>query len=231
IFGVDRGGLVEDGETHQGVFDIAYLRSVPNFTVLAPKDAQELRDMVYTAVKESKGPVAIRFPRDKAVGATADGAACFNLIEPTNWEILTPADASVRSAKAPVILAYGAMVDVARQALESLNLKDSASQPVLVNARSSKPLDTNLLSEFVRDGYETFITIEEGCLAGGFGAAILEWMSTAGQEITETVPRVVPIAIPDQFVEHGARAILLDLNGLSKEKIAQRIEKLLAKKS
>lgn len=231
IFGVDRGGLVEDGETHQGVFDIAYLRSVPNFTVLAPKDAQELRDMVYTAVKESKGPVAIRFPRDKAVGATADGASSFNLIEPTSWEILTAKDTSARSAKAPVILAYGAMVDVARQALESLNLKDSASQPLLVNARSAKPLDTNLLSELVRDGYETFITIEEGCLAGGFGAAILEWMSTAGQEITETLPRVLPIAIPDQFVEHGARAILLDLNGLSKEKIAQRIEKLLERKS
>jgi len=233
VFGVDRGGLVEDGETHQGVFDIAYLRSVPNFTVLAPKDAQELRDMVYTAVKESKGPVAIRFPRDKAVGATTDGAeqpGSFKLIESSKWEILTPIDPSLNgskgAAKPPVILAYGAMVDVTRQALE---LVKSEQKPVLVNARSAKPLDTNLLSDFVRDGYSTFFTVEEGCLAGGFGAAVLEWMSTAGQEIADGLPRVLPIAIPDQFVEHGARAILLDLNGLSVEKIAQRIEKVLSK--
>lgn len=229
VFGVDRGGLVEDGETHQGVFDIAYLRSVPNFTVLAPKDAQELRDMVYTAVKECKGPVAIRFPRDKAVGATTDGAeqaADFNLIDPASWEVLQPAqlDGNAKS-KPPVILAYGAMVDVTRQALE---LVKAEQRPVLVNARSAKPLDTNLLSGFIRDGYDTFITVEEGCLAGGFGAAVLEWMSTSGQEIADGLPRVLPIAIPDQFVEHGARAILLDLNGLSKEKIAQRIEKVLA---
>ncbi len=230
VFGVDRGGLVEDGETHQGVFDIAFLRSVPNFTVLAPKDAQELRDMVFTAVKESKGPVAIRFPRDKAVGATVGGAeqpGSFKLIEPASWEVLQPAENDHKTkTKPPVILAFGAMVDVTRQALALIK---SDQEPVLVNARSAKPLDTNMLSGFVRDGYDTFVTVEEGCLAGGFGAAVLEWMSTSGQEIADGLPRVLPIAIPDQFVEHGARAILLDLNGLSKEKIAQRIEKLLEK--
>jgi len=230
VFGVDRGGLVEDGETHQGVFDIAYLRSVPNFTVLAPKDAAELRDMVYTAVKESKGPVAIRFPRDKAVGATTDGeysgtpADQPRLIEPTRWEILQ--QGSTAKKKPAVVLALGSMVDVTRQAAELLT---SSEKPTIVNARSVKPLDIELLSELLRDGHDTFITIEEGCLSGGFGAAVLEWMSTAGQEITDGLPRVVPIAIPDQFVEHGARAILLDLNGLSKEKIAQRIEKILSK--
>lgn len=229
VFGVDRGGLVEDGETHQGVFDIAFLRSVPNFTVLAPKDAAELRDMVFTAVKESKGPVAIRFPRDKAIGATADGEANGNqssqprLIDPTKWEILS-GEESKNGQKPPVVLAFGSMVEVSRQALE---LIESEVKPVLVNARSAKPLDVNLLNELLRDGYDTFITVEEGCLSGGFGAAVLEWMSTAGQEISDTMPRVLPIAIPDQFVEHGARAILLDLNGLSKEKIAQRITKII----
>ena len=232
VFGVDRGGLVEDGETHQGVFDIAFLRSVPNFTVLAPKDAAELRDMVYTAVKESKGPVAIRFPRDKAVGATVDGdmnavqSPKQRLIEPTTWEVLTPAQKTTDGHKQAVILAFGSMVDVSRQALE---LIDAEQKPILVNARSAKPLDVNMLNELLRDGHDTFITVEEGCLSGGFGAAVLEWMSTAGQEIAEGMPRVYPIAIPDQFVEHGARAILLDLNGLSKEKIAQRIKKIIAK--
>lgn len=232
VFGIDRGGLVEDGETHQGVFDIAFLRSVPNFTVLAPKDAQELRDMVFTAVKESKGPVAIRFPRDKAVGATIIGdtgetqSSKPRLIDPTAWEILQPGKTAKEGRKPAVILAYGAMVDAARQALE---LIESDEKPILVNARSAKPLDLNMLSGFVRDGYDTFITVEEGCLSGGFGAAVLEWMSTSGQEIADGLPRVFPMAIPDQFVEHGARAILLDLNGLSKEKLAERIKKIVSR--
>jgi 1-deoxy-D-xylulose-5-phosphate synthase len=232
VFGIDRGGLVEDGETHQGVFDIAFLRSVPNFTVLAPKDAQELRDMVFTAVKESKGPVAIRFPRDKAVGATIIGdtgetqSSKPRLIDPTAWEILQPGKTAKEGRKPAVILAYGAMVDAARQALE---LIESDEKPILVNARSAKPLDLNMLSGFVRDGYDTFITMEEGCLSGGFGAAVLEWMSTSGQEIADGLPRVFPMAIPDQFVEHGARAILLDLNGLSKEKLAERIKKIVSR--
>ncbi|MBA3857552.1 MAG: 1-deoxy-D-xylulose-5-phosphate synthase [Cyanobacteria bacterium PR.3.49] len=232
VFGIDRGGLVEDGETHQGVFDIAFLRSVPNFTVLAPKDAQELRDMVFTAVKESKGPVAIRFPRDKAVGATIIGdtgetqSSKPRLIDPTAWEILQPGKTAKEGRKPAVILAYGAMVDAARQSLE---LIESDEKPILVNARSAKPLDLNMLSGFVRDGYDTFITVEEGCLSGGFGAAVLEWMSTSGQEIADGLPRVFPMAIPDQFVEHGARAILLDLNGLSKEKLAERIKKIVSR--
>lgn len=232
VFGIDRGELVEDGETHQGVFDIAFLRSVPNFTVLAPKDAQELRDMVFTAVKESKGPVAIRFPRDKAVGATIIGdtpdaqSSKPRLIDPTAWEVLQEGKTSKQGKKPAVILAYGAMVDAARQALE---LIEGEEKPMLVNARSVKPLDLNMLSEFVRDGYDTFITVEEGCLSGGFGAAVLEWMSTSGQEIADGLPRVFPMAIPDQFVEHGARAILLDLIGLSKEKLAQRIAKIVSR--
>ncbi|MCC7526871.1 MAG: 1-deoxy-D-xylulose-5-phosphate synthase [Candidatus Melainabacteria bacterium] len=233
VFGVDRGGLVEDGETHQGVFDIAFLRSVPNFTVLAPKDAAELRDMVYTAVKESNGPVAIRFPRDKAIGASADGteysgtpASQPRFIEPTEWQIVAPGARSKTVKKPAVILAFGAMVDTAQQALDMI---ETDQIPMLVNARSAKPLDVSMLNDLLRDGHDTFITIEEGCLSGGFGAAILEWMSTEGQEISDVTPRVLPIAIPDQFVEHGARAILLDLNGLSKEKLAQRIKKIITK--
>lgn len=230
VFGVDRGGLVEDGETHQGVFDIAYLRSVPNFTVLAPKDAAELRNMVFTAVKESKGPVAIRFPRDKAVGATTDGengganADRFQLIESAKWEVVR--EGVAREGEKPlVVLAFGSMVETSIQALDLISKEQ---KPMIINARSAKPLDVQMLSSLLRDGHNTFVTVEEGCLSGGFGSAVLEWMSTAGIEVADFMPRVFPIAVPDQFVEHGARAILLELNGLSKEKIAERIEKLLS---
>jgi 1-deoxy-D-xylulose-5-phosphate synthase len=189
--------------------------------------------MVYTAVKESKGPVAIRFPRDKAIGASADGTEYSGtpadqprFIEPTEWQIVAPG-AKSRTGKQPaVILAFGAMVDAAQQALDMI---ETDQKPMLVNARSAKPLDVGMLNDLLRDGHDTFITIEEGCLSGGFGAAILEWMCTEGQEISDLTPRVLPIAIPDRFVEHGARAILLDLNGLSKEKLAQRIEKIITK--
>lgn len=230
VFGVDRGGLVEDGETHQGVFDIAYLRSVPNFTVLAPKDAAELQNMVFTAVKESKGPVAIRFPRDKAVGATTDGengganADRFQLIESAKWEVVR--EGVAREGEKPlVVLAFGSMVETSIQALDLISKEQ---KPTIINARSAKPLDVQMLSSLLRDGHKTFVTVEEGCLSGGFGSAVLEWMSTAGIEVADFMPRVFPIAVPDQFVEHGTRAILLELNGLSKEKIAERIEKLLS---
>lgn len=226
VFGIDRGGLVEDGETHQGVFDIAYMRSIPNFTVLAPKDAAELRDMVFTAIKESKGPVAIRFPRDKAIGATESGApeVCLaKIIQPSKWEVLSEGIA-VSGKKPVVVLAFGSMVEQMRLAIESG--KDEA-KPMLINARSAKPLDTELLADLIRAGHTSFITAEEGCLAGGFGTAVLEYMSTVGLEVAlaagKELPRVFPVAVPDKFVEHGARATLLDLNGLSKERLAERI--------
>lgn len=125
IFGIDRGGLVEDGETHQGVFDIAYMRSVPNLTVIAPKDARELRNMVYTAVLERRGPLALRFPRDKALNYGERYP--FEKIDYRRWERL-------EDGEDVVILAYGAMVEAARQALPLL--KERGLKPVLINARS-----------------------------------------------------------------------------------------------
>ena len=111
IFGIDRAGLVEDGETHQGVFDIAFLRGIPNMTVLAPKDANELRNMVFTAVRKRSGPVAIRFPRDEAVGA--EQIKPLKQIEYTYWEQL-------ESGSQVMLLAYGSMVEAAKQALPIL---------------------------------------------------------------------------------------------------------------
>jgi 1-deoxy-D-xylulose-5-phosphate synthase len=217
LFGIDRGGLVEDGETHQGVFDIAYLRAVPNFTVLAPKDADELQDMIYTALQRSSGPVAIRFPRDKAVKFAESHK--YQTIDYEKWEAVN-ASSVAGSARKLAILAYGAMVETALQALPLL--EQQGINPTIVNARCCKPLDEQFLSKLMADGYDAVITIEEGVLAGGFGAAVLEWSAKMRrQQPSAKRPPIFCLGIEDHFVEHGARNILLDLNGLTPEKIAE----------
>lgn len=232
IFGIDRGGLVEDGETHQGVFDIAYMRAIPNLTVLAPKDAIELRNMVFTAVKESKGPVAIRFPRDKACAAAeidklieSKGQATFEKLDYTSWEVLhQPAD---KAKAANVVLAYGAMVEKVAAILPAL--KDTHGvEFTFVNARSAKPLDQKMLRDFfARDC--RLVTIEEGVVSGGFGAAVLEEasryrMSQLEQGKNAKAIEINTLALPDNFVEHGARNILLDLVGLSEAALTRRLK-------
>lgn len=218
LFGIDRGGLVEDGETHQGVFDIAWLRTVPNFRVWAPKDALELRNMVYTAIKQASGPVAIRFPREKAIDAAlleGDGQP-FSEIDPATWEVVVEGN----KAAGHYVLASGAMVETAKQAL--VVLSEAGIQPTLINARSIKPLDEKLLASLLSQPGARIVTVEEGVLTGGFGSAVLEYgaklrFSKPGAKLAE----VACIALPDQFVEHGARPILLDMVGLSVAKVAQ----------
>jgi 1-deoxy-D-xylulose-5-phosphate synthase len=218
VFGIDRGGLVEDGETHQGVFDVAFLRAVPNFTVLAPKDARELRNMLYTAIKESKGPVAIRFPREKAVGVSDVGAASqFELIDFCKWQVLSPG-VSNSNGGSDVILAYGAMVETAIQVLPELS--HAGLEPMVVAARSAKPLDEKLLSGILQNPANRVITLEEGQSTGGFGAAVLEYGSRIKQSNAKAkLADIVTLGIPDRFVEHGARQILLDEVGLSPAKV------------
>ncbi|MBI4532306.1 MAG: 1-deoxy-D-xylulose-5-phosphate synthase [Candidatus Melainabacteria bacterium] len=213
IFGVDRGGLVEDGETHQGVFDIAHLRCIPNFTVLAPKDATELRNMVYTAVRYQRGPVAIRFPRDKAVDGNHGHP--LELIDCTKWE-------TIHHGNHIIILAYGAMVDIAKQTCSLLQAKNI--NPTIINARSCKPLDVVLLRELLNTATNQIVTLEEGCMTGGFGSAVLEF---AAQErlnhLQHKQATITLIGVPDRFIEHGSRKILLDINGLSPNDIANFI--------
>jgi 1-deoxy-D-xylulose-5-phosphate synthase len=222
LFGIDRGGIVEDGETHQGVFDIAFLRSIPNFTVLAPKDANELRDMVFTALKTMKGPTAIRFPRDKAVNADHIDSHSFQTVNYGSWEVLH--SPQLRIQHSAVILAYGSMVDLALQALPLMQAKGLDSK--IVNARSAKPLDQNMLKELAQDPATKIVTLEEGCLPGGFGASVLEWASAQRFQSPEVkLPEIACLGVPDNFIEHGSRAILLDRNGLSPEKVAEFVLK------
>lgn len=218
VFGVDRGGLVEDGETHQGVFDIAYLRSIPNFTVLAPRDARELRNMLYSAIRENKGPVAVRFPRDTAIGADAMavGPDAFETIDFRKWETLVEGSSSL------TILAFGSMVQTALDMLPAL--KAIGLAPSVVNARCAKPLDEKRLEELLSDPDGHVITLEEGCLSGGFGAAVMEW--AAGEQMRNPqakLARVLPVALPDQFIQHGSREPLLEESGLSTARVTEII--------
>ncbi len=229
IFGIDRAGLVEDGETHQGVFDIAYLRSIPNFKVLAPKDAIELRNMLFSALKNADGPVAIRFPRSQAIAAENMQNNKFTEIDYANWEIIET-DYSSKSGDL-AILAYGSMVDTGIQALKLISNKSNGSEPslpILINARSSKPLDEFMLNVLFKST-KKMITLEEACLTGGFGTAILEWASNKKlKDPKQKQPEIFCLGVQDQFVEHGARNILLQNQGLDPQSIANFINTITA---
>jgi len=244
LFGIDRAGLVEDGETHQGVFDIAFLRAVPNFTVIAPRNTRELRNMVYTALKKATGPVAIRFPRDKAIGAeilNSPELCQLELVDYTKWEILPANHGTDTSGNGTakyndsacdrpqvVLVAYGAMVEAAIQSVRLL--KSEGLEPILVYARSAKPLDDLLLSQIFAGPSQYLVTLEEGCLAGGFGAAVLEWAAQRRVKSPgKAQPAIACVAVPDHFVEHGSRNILLRDNGLTPEKVAHFVTDFVAR--
>ena len=194
VFCLDRAGVVgEDGPTHHGVFDIAFLRSIPNMTVMAPADGEELSEMLSMAVKHN-GPVAIRYPR----GAVPSPQP--------------PAPHTSHPAPHTVIIAIGSMVGPSFEAAALLE-KDGISARV-INAKYVKPLDEKLILEAVK-GAEKIVTVEEGVLEGGFGSAVLELLNDNG--INTPVKR---LGLPDKFIEQGKRDKLLDIYGLTAEKIA-----------
>lgn len=197
VLALDRGGIVgEDGETHQGLFDLSYLRHLPNLVVMAPKDEDELRHMLYTAV-DHPGPIALRYPRGRGVGVAF--ASTLRKIPIGKAEVL-------REGKDLLVLALGASVhpavDAARQ------LKDRGFTATVVNARFVKPLDAQLiLSLAARHG--RVLTVEENVALGGFGSAVLELLSDHNLGVP-----VKRLAIPDIFMEHGAPDILRQKYGL-----------------
>ncbi|MDD5346990.1 MAG: 1-deoxy-D-xylulose-5-phosphate synthase [Candidatus Omnitrophica bacterium] len=202
VFAIDRAGLVgEDGVTHQGLFDIGFLRSLPNLVVMAPKDEQELRAMLRLALTLDK-PSAIRYPK-AAVPASRTQAAA---------EIAAGKAAVLREGKDAAIIALGSMVGCAVEAAELLQ-KDRISAAV-VNARFVKPLDEELLRKVTNDVKMVF-SVEEGISDAGFGSAL-----------QETLQRPVrQIGLPCQFIAHGRRDILLEKYGLTAAGIASRVKK------
>ncbi|MFT9848038.1 1-deoxy-D-xylulose-5-phosphate synthase [Aneurinibacillus sp. REN35] len=210
-FAIDRAGLVgADGETHQGVFDIAYMRSLPNMTIMMPKDENELQHMMYTALHYEDGPIAVRYPRGNGEGVEMD----------TELSVLPIGKAEILCPGAHVaVLAFGNMVPTAQKAADVLAAE--GINPMVVNARFAKPLDEELLFSLASEGY-TIITLEEGCVQGGFGSAVLECYAQAGYHNTV----VELMGIPDYYIEHGSVKEQRAEVGLTPEHVAEKVRSL-----
>ena len=211
IYCMDRSGLVgPDGPTHHGVFDIPMLRMLPNMVVTAPKDGNELRNLLATAAECNKS-FSIRYP--KGSSRRFDKAQKPELLKLGEWEQLS------KGTKV-AILATGTMVGMVEDNLKSIT--DSLGfSPTLINSRFIKPLDVSMLTLLNKD-YDAVITIEEGCIAGGFGSAVVEYYNDVGGSI-----KIGRMGVPDNFVEHGSRQELLDSLNLNPTGIVNKIKVIL----
>ena len=212
VFCMDRGGLSgDDGPTHHGLFDISYLRGVPNIVHMDPKDEDELQDMMYTALHHD-GPSAIRYPRGTGPGAVVKG-------QPVALEI---GKAEVLQDGSDIaIFALGAMVAEAERLAKLL--KSEGQSVAMINARFAKPVDGECIARYGRR-CGLIVTMEDHVLAGGFGSAVLESLNT--QEID--VP-VIRVGWPDEFIEHGKPEALHTKYGLTAEATLERVRPLLRK--
>ncbi|SHE75905.1 1-deoxy-D-xylulose-5-phosphate synthase [Schwartzia succinivorans] len=207
---LDRAGLVgADGATHHGAFDLSYLRTMPGMVVMAPKDENELRHMLYTAVNY-EGPAAVRYPRGEGIGVPLDSD--FNELEIGKAEV-------IRDGGSIAILAVGTMVSAACKTAELL-LKRGINCTV-VNMRFIKPLDKECILQ-VADKMEAVVTMEENVLNGGFGSAVVELLADEGRSIP-----VLRFGIPDEFIEQGTQSELREQCGLTPEQMSEKINDML----
>jgi 1-deoxy-D-xylulose-5-phosphate synthase len=210
FFGIDRAGLVgADGETHQGVFDIAFMRHIPNMVMMMPKDENEGQHLVYTALQYNDGPIAIRYPRGNGLGVPMDKE--LKTIPIGTWEVL-------KEGHDATILTFGPSIEMAMEAREKM-AKNGISVKI-VNARFIKPLDHKMLHELFKEN-KPIMTIEEAVLEGGFGSAVLEFASDHGYD-SSLVDRM---GIPDYFVEHGSVDRLLEEIEFTTEHVVTRLQK------
>ncbi len=214
VFCLDRGGLVgDDGATHHGAFDIAYMRSIPNITVTAPMNEEELRNMMYTAQLEGVGPFSIRYPRGK--GVMVDWRKPFKKLEIGKANVL-------RNGNDIAILTIGHIGNLAAKAADMLEADGISVYHA--DMRFVKPIDTDVL-KYVGENFKTVVTVEDGCLPGGFGSAALEWLNDNGYNI-----RVIRLGIPDSFIEHGTQQQLYADCGYDIDNIYQTAKKYSPKK-
>lgn len=205
IFAIDRAGLVgSDGETHQGIFDLSYLSGIPNMHIMAPKNKWELSDMLKFAV-DFDGPIAVRYPRGVACDSMKEQRAP---IEYGKAELL-------KKGKDIALLAVGSMVQTALFVDELLQKK--GIDATIVNARFVKPIDTDMVDTLLKD-HRMIVTMEENVLCGGFGEHVLSY-------VQQTCPgiRVLPVALPDSYVEHGNVDLLKKEVGIDAETIADTV--------
>ena len=209
-FAIDRAGFAgDDGRTHHGIFDLTYLRCLPNMTVMAPKDENELRHMLTTALRDVGGPVAIRYPRGAGVGAS--------MADPLHSVPIGRSEL-IRSGSGVTILALGAMVLPAERAAAIL-AADGVSATV-VNARFVKPLDERLILDLAARS-SAIVTVEENVVAGGFGSAVLELLHSRDLRVPTRV-----LGIPDRVYEQASQGRLRELAGLSPGHIAAAAREL-----
>lgn len=209
FFGIDRAGLVgADGETHQGVFDIAFMRHIPNLVLMMPKDENEGQHMVNTAIQYNDGPIAIRYPRGNGLGVTMDQE--LKTIPIGSWEIL-------REGSDFAILTFGTTIPMALDAANHLSTEGISVR--VINARFIKPLDEKILGEIFEQNIP-ILTIEEAVLQGGFGSAIIEYAHDHGFHHL----KIDRMGIPDQFIEHGSVNELLNEIGLTVDAAITRIK-------
>jgi 1-deoxy-D-xylulose-5-phosphate synthase len=215
IFMLDRAGLVgEDGPTHHGVFDMSYLKNIPNITVMAPRDEEELSKMFEWAVSYDKGAIAIRYPRGSSYQYCPNEAM---MLRPKADIVLGKAELLKEGADI-TIFSIGYMSNIALEAAASLASEGISCE--VINARFVKPIDIELLLKSILKT-KRLVTLEEGVLSGGFGSAVLEL-------IIDKVPEhtiIKNIGLPDKFIEHGDRQRLLDMYGLSAKKIQEAIKR------
>ncbi|MBM7664187.1 1-deoxy-D-xylulose-5-phosphate synthase [Solibacillus kalamii] len=215
FIGIDRAGLVgADGETHQGVFDISFLRHIPNIVLMMPKDENEGQHMVKTAIDYNDGPIALRYPRGNGLGVEMD--AEMKALPIGSWEVL-------REGSDAVILTFGTTIPMALKAAEQLAYQGIDVR--VVNARFIKPMDEVMLHEIMQENLP-ILTIEESLLQGGFGSAVLEFAFDKKYRNVQ----IERIGIPDEFIEHGEVDLLLEEINVTAEEAVKRITQLVPNK-
>jgi 1-deoxy-D-xylulose-5-phosphate synthase len=222
VFAMDRAGLVgDDGPTHHGVFDIAYLRPLPNIVLMAPRDEAMLVHMLRTALKHD-GPIALRYPRGSGIGVPLPTRP--RPIPIGTGEILREAGAG-RCEHRVALLGYGSGVGKALGAADILASRGIAV--TVADARFAKPIDAGLAAQLAAE-HELLVTVEEGVLAGGFGSAVWETLSDAGIALGGVGgraggTRLMRVGLPDRYVTHGAPKLLQEEVGFTSERIAERV--------
>ena len=216
VFAMDRAGLVgDDGPTHHGAFDIAYMRCLPNMVLMAPRDEAMLVHMLRTAIEYDDGPIALRYPRGEGVGVKLPLAG--RAIEIGTGEILQEAPAGPNGRRVALI-GYGSGVVKAQEAAVLLAPHDIAV--TVADARFAKPIDAGLMAQLAAE-HDLLVTIEEGVLAGGFGSAVWETLNETGAGAGAA--RIMRVGLPDRYVTHGKPALLHEEVGFTGERIAERV--------
>jgi 1-deoxy-D-xylulose-5-phosphate synthase len=214
VFAMDRAGLVgDDGPTHHGAFDIAYLRCLPNIVLMAPRDEAMLVHMLRTSLLFD-GPIALRYPRGEGTGVELPQEP--HPIAIGTGEILREGGASEAAGRRVALIGYGSGVGKALAAAEELAAGSDLSVTV-VDARFAKPIDAGLMAQLAAE-HDLLVTVEEGVLAGGFGSAVWETLNEAG-----ATPRILRVGLPDRYVTHGKPALLHEEIGFTPERIAERV--------